>query len=672
MVFVGCVTADTSNQVKDKTTAKNPKRLSRAESFFGLHFDFHAGRDCSQIGKDVTPEMIENIIIAAKPDYIQCDCKGHAGISSYPTKVGNPAPGFVKDQLRIWRDVTAKYGVALYMHYSGVLDTAAVKAHPDWARIRPDGKADTQETSVFGPYVDGLLIPQLKELCDVYGVDGVWVDGECWATERDYCDKAVEAFQNQTGIKNIPRKPEDPCYFEYTQFCREAFRRYVNHYVDVLHKHNPNFQVASNWLYSSFVPERITIPVDFISGDYSMSNSVNVARLEARCMVHQNKPWDLMAWSFCSRWSEYPCVSQKTAVQLQREAAVVLAQGGGFQAYFKQKRDGSITEYQVPLMRDVANFCRARQKYCHNAEPVPQVGLIYSSNSYYRNNTMLFKPDNDILEPMRGVLICMLDSQYSIDILMDHHILDGITKYPLIVVPEWHDLSSEVRDALLAYTKSGGNLLVIGPSAAAQFEKQLRVKLTDKAKKKNNWLEQDNWLAALQTVSQPVELGEGAEPFGGIFAGNDIKGDSTPAASIAKFGKGKIAGVYINLGQRYCRAETSTHRKFIAALVAKLFPEPIVELTGSHLVEVVVKKLDGKLMINLINTAGPHGDENVYVFDEIPPVGPLEVKIRVDKKPKSITLQPEGTKLHVSFSKNQAKVTVPKLDIHSILVVDLL
>ena len=158
-----------------------PKRLKRADSFLGVHFDFHAGPECNEIGKNTTRAMVEAIIDQVKPDYLQTDCKGHPGLSSYPTKVGNPAPGFVGDPLKIWRQVTAERGVALYMHYSGVWDGVAVKEHPDWARVNSEGRADDHLTSTFGPYVDKLLIPQFKELSDVYGVDGVWVDGECWA-----------------------------------------------------------------------------------------------------------------------------------------------------------------------------------------------------------------------------------------------------------------------------------------------------------------------------------------------------------------------------------------------------------------------------------------------------------------------------------------------------------
>ena len=85
-----------------------PERLRRADSFLGIHFDFHAGPDCTEVGKNTTREMIERIIDLVHPDYLQIDCKGHRGLSSYPTQVGNPAPGFVGDPLRLWRQVRAE------------------------------------------------------------------------------------------------------------------------------------------------------------------------------------------------------------------------------------------------------------------------------------------------------------------------------------------------------------------------------------------------------------------------------------------------------------------------------------------------------------------------------------------------------------------------------------
>ena len=37
------------------SAAAPPQRLKRADSFLGIHFDFHAGPDCTEIGKNTTP-----------------------------------------------------------------------------------------------------------------------------------------------------------------------------------------------------------------------------------------------------------------------------------------------------------------------------------------------------------------------------------------------------------------------------------------------------------------------------------------------------------------------------------------------------------------------------------------------------------------------------------------
>ncbi len=89
--------------------------------FFGLHFDFHAKNDV-EIGLRTNPEDILWYIREARPDFVQCDCKGHEGNSSYFTKVGKPADKLKVDNLRIWCDTVHKAGLPIYMHYSGVID----------------------------------------------------------------------------------------------------------------------------------------------------------------------------------------------------------------------------------------------------------------------------------------------------------------------------------------------------------------------------------------------------------------------------------------------------------------------------------------------------------------------------------------------------------------------
>jgi hypothetical protein len=649
-----------------------PPRLSRAQSYFGIHFDFHAGDDDKSIGENVTEQMVYDLIDKIKPDFIQIDCKGHPGRSSYPTKVGNQAGGFVRDPLKIWREATAKRSVALYMHYSGVFDCKAVTAHPEWARVNGAGEISKEKISVFGPYVDQLLIPQLTELRRDYQVDGIWLDGECWAVGEDYSKWAQEAFKKKTGLTELPKKPGEPHYHEFIEFNRDGFRQYVNHYVTELHKLDPGFQIASNWAFTSLMPEPVTIDVDFISGDYSPWCSMNTARFDGRCIRGQGKPWDLMAWGF--RSDEKSGYNVKTSVQLMQEAAGVIPLGGGFQVYFSENRDCSITPWQMDVLAPVAAFCRERQKFCRGAEPIPQVALLYSTAAIYRTDNDLFgfSKAKDLTQ---GILLCLLDSQYSVDIVMEHQIKGKMSRYPLIVVNEWNYLDEPFKAELLEYVRGGGNLLLIGSGPAELFKDSLAgVQFTGEAAKKTAALEDKGTLCNLKnTTVQPVKVIAPAEAVGALYEKGNFNSVSQPAGSITAIGKGRIGVIYATLGDIYRHTFNPPIRNLVGGMARRLFPDPAVEVAGSHSVDVVANRLNGKPVIHLINTAGPHNDDlHVQLFDEIPPIGPLLVKIKADQAPGRVLLQPDGIILkHVYDAKTgSVEVTVPRVEIHDIIVVE--
>jgi len=652
--------------LRQETNAAMPKRLKRAESFFGIHFDFHAGPDCNEIGRNTTPAMVERIIEAAHPDYLQIDCKGHPGLSSYPTKAGNPAPGFVGDPLRVWREATARHGVALYMHYSGVWDSEAIRQHPEWAAVNADGTTNRNATSFFGPYADRLLIPQLRELAREYGVDGAWVDGECWASVPDYSGSALKAFRAATGIQEIPRRPGEPHWHEFLQFNREAFRNHLRHYLAEVKKTDPAMQLCSNWAFTDHMPEAVGAPVDWISGDFSPEDSVNSARFSGRYLAHQGKPWDLMAWSFTTTGERRNGSRQKSAVQLEREAAVVLAQGGGFQPYYNQRRDGSVPEEHLPVIAEVAKFCRARQPYCQGATPVPQIALLYSTASHYREINGLFNRD---LSRISGTLQALVESQQVVDVVSEHHLEGRMADYPLIVVAECDYLEPAFKQELVRYVENGGNLLLIGPQAASLFVAELGVSL-EAARSEPRYLAWGDALIPTWDETRTPQLEARAQAFGQLHAANDRNSASQPAASVAALGKGRIAATYFSVSRGYLGTRSPQARAFLNELTHRLFPAPMVEVKGSSDVDVSVNRLPGKLAVNLVNTAGPHWDTKKPLSDSIVPVGPLEIAIRTSAQPAKITLQPAGQRLAFEYREGVARFTVPRLEIHSVIVVE--
>jgi len=642
--------------------------IARKDAFFGLHFDLHPQETDTSLGADISEDNIRDLLTRVKPDYVQYDCKGHAGWTGYPTEVGWASPGIVKDSLAVWRKATRDLGVGLFIHYSGVWDFKAVKEHPDWARVGPDGKRDQNATSVFGPYVDKLLIPQLEEVTAKYGLDGVWADGECWGAQLDYSPRALAAWRKETGYRDAPKDRTDPRWLEWKIFNRRAFESYLCHWVDALHAANPALQLTSNWMYTTFAPKPAVAKLDFLSGDYSPSLSVDSARVEARYLASTGMPWDLMAWGFDKGkdlgWSIKP------AEHLEQEASVVLMQGGGFQIYHNPTRSGYLVEPVIAQEASVAEFCRAREEASHKSTSVPQVALLLSSESFWDRSDAVFAPWGDVFTDLQGALHVLLNLHYSVDILAEHQLLPRLKEYPLVIIPDSHKLTAEFRKALTDYVEQGGNLLLLGEKSARLFEPVLGASLDGAPEQRVVELGSESGVTSANGEWQKVKPTT-AKAAGFIYPTRDTRRDGQVAATINSFGKGKVGAVYGPVSSIYFRSHHPWLRDFVGGLTRELFPDPAVKVDGPYGLDVSLRTTrDGKLSVHLLNTANMPLPDRYGFTDFIPPLESIRLTVKTAAKPRSVAWVPDGGSLDWSWSGGRLTVTISKLKIHGVIVIE--
>jgi len=601
-------------------TAQSTKIKRRSDSFFGVHFDFHARREDSGIGATLTPQMIDTFLTQVKPDYIQVDTKGHPGIASYPTTIGARATKYINDPLKLFREATTAKKTALYAHFSGVMDEEAVRTHPNWARINYDGKPDRSSTSIFGNYCDQYFIPQLKELVSKYRLDGVWVDGECWAVQADFSNTAKSTYINLTGKPALLNS-------DYMDFTRRAFHQYLNHYTYVIHRFKPKFQIASNWAFSSYMPGRVDAGVDFLSGDI-MNDDLRNVEFEARVMANMGKPWDLMTWGFMGDkngnghyW--------KSAKMLEQKAAAIIAQGGGYSVYINQNRDASIQPTITPTLKTLAQFCRARKPYCFKSTAVPQIALLFSGagHNYDLGTSTAFNQNNGGNDNIKGTLSMLLNSQYAVQVLQEFQLIGNLKKYPLLVITEWNYLEPAFIKQVEEHVYSGGKVLIIGGVTCGLFSKIL----------------------PQQTVA-------------------DKNNAAALPVKINTYGKGTIIGVDANISLNYYNSSNDKVRQTVEGLVKQLFKNPVVSVKGSYKVHVSVSKLNNKTLIHLIN-AGDRFDvqkDNSLLF-QLPATNSLKVTYKIPKKPAQILKQPQNTTINFKYINNKVTFNHPAIDIYSIV-----
>ena len=641
------------------------KAKRRCDSFLGMHFDFHA-RPESTVPSQYDPESYVLALDAVKPDYIQCDTKGHPGLSSYPTKVGNRAnlaPGI--DILRMLRDATAERGIALYAHYSGVYDNKAAELHPDWTIVDADGKASKAYMSVFGPYNEELLIPQLLELAGDYGLDGIWVDGDNWANNVDYSHWATDAYRKATGKE--PARPGEDGYIEYRDFCREGFKNYVRRYIAAVHEKYPDFQVTSNWIFSSKMTEAVDVPVDFLSGDTAPANSVNDASFQGHIFEARELPWDLMMWGFHIVGDDWTTTTKQTKslVQHCQEAAMIISLGGGFEFYNIQYASGGVVQrWMIPVWKELAEFARKRE-ICHKGRLRREIGILIP---FERNESVaaLFSPSNATRAAIQWIL-ALQEMQYSAKVVLEHQLtLDEISQYSVIVLPASEHLKPSSANLLQEYIENGGSVLVDGPSSV--FMQDFGgYKATVGEAPEQFFIEGDGKLTT--AWSRRVTFDAPTSFLGGSIFSSNFFDSPSPAFFHRDIGKGHLCALAFDLPAIYKICKTATMRRLLAEIIeSRLAFSPAIRVTGSSYVQMTVLEKDGCLLVNLINMAGEHAVKEARQFEEIPPIGPIAVTISPKLRVSRITQIPEDRQIMPTIDADGTKrIVIDKLEIHTLL-----
>ncbi|MCF6176204.1 MAG: alpha-L-fucosidase [Victivallaceae bacterium] len=643
------------------------------EVFLGIHYDLHAGTDDTLLGRDITHEHIRERLLTVKPDWIQWDCKGHPGYASWPTVTGSAAPGIVKDMLKVVRDVTGELGIKLGMHYSGVWDVRALELHPEWAVIDNQGVADKKSTCRLSPYLDRLMIPQLLEVIDKYDIDGFWVDGDNWASTPCWCERCRNEFTKRTGITAIPLEQGDESWSEWLAFQRQIFVEYVTKYAEAVHTHKPGCLACSNWMYTFRQPDAVTAPIDYISGDYNWNWGADKAAVEGRVIDSRDMSWDLMCWTFyrsgeqkIAEQQSYPW-TMKTAIHLKQEVTEVVALGGAIMLYNLPQRSGWLTGWHQELIAEVAEFCRARKEVCLKTESASEIAILHLASHYYEKNSPLFNI-GDAADPVEGALHLLLQTQLSADIITEADVGRKLGNYKLIIVPEQTRLSPCIIEQLTSFAEQGGQLLMSGSELAEYYPEITGVNAAEKLD--NIYLPIAGKATPLAGKSQIVLPGQGTKVLTCALIGQDISHDSTnkPVATSRKLGHGVLTAIYGNIFAAYINGHYPLIRQYVKSVIDSMQIAWLTEVKSSSRLEVVLRRKNDLLLINLLNRgAGIMTNNRQPIIEELPPVTDVTVTVKSSTCPASVRCLPDNNPVDWSYASETVTIHLKEVKIHAII-----
>jgi hypothetical protein len=665
--------------------------------YFGLHYDLHAGADDTELGARCAPRELVPLLKLMAPDFVQTDCKGHPGYTSWFSQVpaASVSPGVVKDALQQWRAATRRLGLPLHCHYSGIWDKAAGAKHPEWcvqtaagekagAPFGADaGKATGEKMCPRGPYLDELMIPQLRELIDRYAVDGFWIDGDLWAVEPCYCVRCTAAYGAQTGGAAPPAKETDPDWPRWWAFTLAGYEEYVTRYCDAVHRHKPGVLVCANWLQTFRHPGEPKVPTDWISGDNSWIWGMDGSRCEARFISTRGKPWDIMLWTFyCSHGMGQPesAWTAKPADMLKQEAAVTLALGGNVQLYEHPPglRNGQLVPWRMRRWGEVGRFVKARRRLCQDTGSLPQVAVLHSEHharAGVHGKNLMWSLDT---APVQGAVFALLENHYGVDILDEWALRPRLADFPVVVAPEQDRMSDEMVAALRHYVAGGGRLLVSGAAAFDRFGADFFGVTTGKlAEKAVYYVPVGADATPLYSAQWRLVEAAAARAYGRLGL-TPLRAERLlphPAFVVNRVGKGAVAYMPAAVFRDFAHNRYPAIREFIGELTAVLAGRLEITVQAPVCVDVVLRRKGSRRILHFINRAsGIPNLPNSAVIDEIPRVGPVRISLAAARKPRRVRVAGEKGELRWDYRQKarggRLDIRLRDVRIHAMVVVE--
>ena len=464
--------------------------------------------------------------------------------------------------------------------------------------------------------------------------------------------------------------------------------------------------------------------LDFLSSDpvpWGGNHELILSR-EGRYHATSGLPFDFMNERF-HKWGEWQL---RSTTDFELEFATILAVGG--RCFFADQPypDGTLEPAVYTELRRAHDFVAGRESFVAGAEMVPDVAILASAPSQIfgplgsgRNpGRVIHGPvgvDHAARRPDRVDGAHLVLNELGIHTLLydEPTLRKHVSQQTAVVVPEQCLLEDATIDALEAYVEDGGSLLVTGRSGwwdEANRRRQhsrlfdlLGLRITGVHPSPVNYIRPaaafrqeatlpdlplQCWGAAVAVEPaaatvladlvgpHPSVWRDGVQDevhwqhyttVGACPPGRDSVG---PAITVCERGQGRAFYVAVDPFAAYRHEGHHLARLFIARLMDLVAPverRRISALKPLH-VELSLQQQDGRLIAHLVNYTGQKRVGNLAHVEEVVPVRDVVVRVRTERSPKQVVLQPGDAALTWEYADGATTVRVPELHLHAMLV----
>ncbi|MBP3327771.1 MAG: beta-galactosidase trimerization domain-containing protein [Clostridia bacterium] len=641
-----------------------------------VHLDFHTS-EFVPVGNNFSKEQFQQALKAGHVDSITVFSKCHHGWSYHPTKVNEMHPTLNFDLLGAQLEACKEIDVNAPVYISAGFDEKEYVRHPEWRhRWSTDEAAEKEyENEVHfhllcfnTGYLD-LLCAQIEEVMQMYNPCGIFLD---IISERQcFCEKCL-ADMKAAGLdpdSEADRKSFAHIKFnKYLESTNAAVRKYsdtatIFHNMGHVPKGDYNFIEANTHL------ELESLPTAGWGYDHFPLSAAYARALK-------NTEFLGMTGKFHEGWGEFGGFKHPNA--LIYETALSVASGAGCSIGDQMHSLADMNMATYSLIGKAYALIEEKEPWLEGAQNVADIAVLS-------------------VESLTGIGTHSADVGANRMLLENnclYNFVDGtmdFSEYKLLVLPDAPIADEAILAKIKAFVQNGGKIIASGEALIKDGEFVLDTGAVYKGKNEYNpsyivpYYETVNGenAAIMRCNSYLIEATDGEivaglqnpyfdrtlEHFCSHMHAPNNPDVTLPAAVI----KGNVAYIGWDIFSAYaamghlCFKELFTH---ILKTMCGGEMTVYAEIPDKDVVTYTRQEKEKRNILHLLFAHTTVRGQKTEVIEDTVPLYNVKCTVKKADEPSGVYLAPSGEQLDFNYSDGVVEFTVPKVDIHQLVVID--
>lgn len=600
--------------------------------------------------------------------------------------------------------------------------------HPEWRQRHADGRVWASGFGAWHSPYRRAYVDRWVQIAKISGMDGIMIDMLFTAPPGgDFSDSTVQAFRDRFGVEP-PRDP-DPRnltwqrWIDFQAWTREEV---LLDLTEALHAVNPEIAVIANqvggWIFNhtdrSFLKARAARCCDGFLEEMGWEFQATPERPWAG-----GRPW---AWPLHAQWQslflhcrtrpgwgQMWCISHNFPTPHNESLNYAMFANG--------VAPGVTTGGNWDAMSRVWGHIEACESAMEGASLEPWLALHFGEDTldWYANTCGFDRTRDDpryeaYMKNVFGLFQAALELHLPVEILTDEELadLDGLRRYAAVLLPNSACLSEAQGRVLGNYVQGGGGLVATAESGC--FDENGTRLETPRLAALLGAIQHEprvstNWYLPLRELSHPLvdhpeirdsgawEQGQYRPRDRGVLYSGRRSIAAAPVSDVAaeafslpltggppttgdyrllarKHGQGRVAFISLDIGHAYYVWNHPLNRRLIGQALTWAASRPVpLRTNGPMILQTVLWRRDESKVLHLLNdissfgrAAAPNPEAYTPFRAEVIPLHDVGVSVAGDLA--RARLLPQGQDLPVSRADGWSTVTVPRVDVHAIVV----